>query len=119
MTQTARLRRTRDFDAVYKNGRRKRSTHFVLIAWKNPEEQGLRFGLSVAKRLGNAVVRNRIRRRLREILRREEWPAIGSGQQQPGWDVVIQPRTGKIARAEIVPLREELTGLIAAALKAA
>ncbi len=117
MTQTARLRRTRDFDAVYKKGRRKRSTHFVLIAWKNPGESGCRFGLSVAKRLGNAVVRNRIRRRLREILRRGEWGSTGSGKKKAGWDVVIQPRTGNIARAEIAPLREELTGLITAALK--
>ncbi len=118
MTQTARLRRTRDFDVVYKKGRRKRSTHFVLIAWKNPEGQGLRFGLSVAKRLGNAVTRNRIRRRLREILRREEWGEKARGQHKVSWDVVIQPRTGKIARAELAPLREELTGLITAALKA-
>lgn len=104
------LRRTRDYDEVYKGGRRQRSPHFLLIARKN-EESGLRVGISVQKRLGNAVVRNKIKRRIREIVRREDWNVRG------GVDVVIQPRTGKVAREEFAALREELTGLIRAALK--
>jgi ribonuclease P protein component len=64
-----------------------------------------RFGISVKKALGGAVVRNRIRRRLREILRRNrtEIPA--------GWDIVIHPKA-TVARAEFAPLETELVRLL-------
>src|SRR5919108_2169896 len=45
-----------------------------------------RFGLSTGRRLGNAVVRNRVRRRLREALR------VMAPSFQPGWDVLIIAR---------------------------
>jgi ribonuclease P protein component len=45
-----------------------------------------RFGLSTGRRLGNAVVRNRARRRLREALR------VMAPSFQPGWDVLIIAR---------------------------
>ena len=49
-----------------------------------------RFGLATGKRLGGAVVRNRVRRRLREAIR------VMAPSFQPGWDVLI------IARPAIV-----------------
>ncbi|HEY3333610.1 MAG TPA: ribonuclease P protein component [Candidatus Limnocylindrales bacterium] len=55
-----------------------------------------RFGLATGKRLGGAVVRNRIRRRIREALRTMA-PSF-----QPGWDVLI------IARPEIVEADQEV-----------
>jgi ribonuclease P protein component len=45
-----------------------------------------RFGLSTGRKLGNAVVRNRVRRRLREALR------VMAPSFQPGWDVLIIAR---------------------------
>ncbi|HEU0242301.1 MAG TPA: ribonuclease P protein component [Candidatus Limnocylindrales bacterium] len=48
----------------------------------------VRFGLATGKRLGGAVVRNRIRRRIREVLRAMA-PSF-----QPGWDVLIIARPG-------------------------
>lgn len=45
-----------------------------------------RCGFSVGKRLGNAVARNRVRRRLREAVRLH-WPAVA-----PGWDIVFAAR---------------------------
>jgi ribonuclease P protein component len=64
-----------------------------------------RFGISVKKALGGAVIRNRIRRRIREILRRNrtEIPS--------GWDIVIHPRSS-VARAEFAPLEAELVRLL-------
>jgi len=64
-----------------------------------------RFGISVKKAIGPAVVRNRIRRRIREILRRNqtEIPA--------GWDIVIHPR-GSVAEAPFAPLEAELLSLL-------
>ena len=64
-----------------------------------------RFGISVKKALGNAVVRNRIRRRIREILRRNrtEIPS--------GWDIVIHPRKS-VAEAPFASLELELVRLL-------
>ena len=64
-----------------------------------------RFGISVKKALGGAVLRNRIRRRIREILRRNrtEIPS--------GWDIVIHPRRS-VAQAPFAPLEAELLRLL-------
>ena len=103
------LRRTRDYDAVYKKGRRRRSPRFVVIALRTGGNE-LRFGISTGKRLGGAVVRNRIRRRIREVLRRGEWKG---GQ---GFDVVVQPHGNDVARCDYAEMREELGKLIRASL---
>jgi ribonuclease P protein component len=65
-----RLSRSRDFDAVYRHGRSV-STRFLTLYWfSRQEEPGEpRLGLAVPKAAGNAVVRNRIKRQLREIWR--------------------------------------------------
>ncbi|PYT71719.1 MAG: ribonuclease P protein component [Acidobacteria bacterium] len=82
----ARLVRRGDFDAVYRAGKRRSSSHFTVFFRANELPQS-RFGVSIKKALGGAVVRNRIRRRLREIVRchRREIPA--------GWDMVIHPKS--------------------------
>jgi ribonuclease P protein component len=63
-----RLSRSRDFDAVYRQGR-SASTRFLTLYWfVRPEEPGEpRLGLAVPKAAGSSVVRNRIKRQLREI----------------------------------------------------
>jgi ribonuclease P protein component len=65
-----RLSRSRDFDAVYRQGR-STSTRFLTLYWFAREEEPgePRLGLAVPKAAGNAVVRNRMKRRLREIWR--------------------------------------------------
>jgi ribonuclease P protein component len=99
-----RLTRGAEFDAVYRNGRRRSSRQFTVFFAANGLEEN-RFGLSVGRALGNAVIRNRIRRRIREILRldRREIPS--------GWDIIVHPRAS-VATAEFAPLREELVGLL-------
>ncbi len=102
--------RTSDFDRLYRQAqRRERSRRFLLLASRN-EQRETRWGLSVKARLGGAVMRNRIKRRLREILR-----AAGLA---PGWDIVVQPLTAEVARAEFGELRDELRGLLERALRA-
>jgi ribonuclease P protein component len=64
----ARLVRRGEFDAVYRAGKRRSSSHFTVFFRANALPQS-RFGVSIKKALGGAVVRNRIRRRLREIVR--------------------------------------------------
>jgi ribonuclease P protein component len=62
-----RLSRSRDFDAVYRNGRSV-STRFLVLYWFPREEPDgePRLGLAVPKAVGGAVVRNRVKRQLRE-----------------------------------------------------
>ena len=69
MKRANRLSRSRDFDAVYRHGRSV-STRFLVLYWFGQEEPTEpRFGLSVPRAVGNAVVRNKIKRQLREIWR--------------------------------------------------
>lgn len=60
--------------------------HLVLYARKNHSASN-RVGITVSKKLGGAVVRNRIRRRLREIYRLHEEQFV------PGWDIVVVARS--------------------------
>ncbi len=69
MNRRHRLSRSRDFDAVYRQGRSV-STRFLVLYWFGREDgEGARLGLAVPKAVGTAVVRNRIKRQLREIWR--------------------------------------------------
>lgn len=69
MQRRNRLSRSRDFDAVYRHGRSV-STRFLTLWWYTREETvgAPRLGFAVPKAVGNAVVRNRIKRQLREIV---------------------------------------------------
>jgi ribonuclease P protein component len=65
-----RLSRSRDFDAVYRQGRSV-STRFLTLYWFQRDEAvgDPRLGFAVPKAVGNAVVRNRIKRQLRVLVR--------------------------------------------------
>ena len=60
--------------------------YLVLYARKNRTE-GNRVGITVSKKLGKAHVRNRTRRRIREVYR------LNEQQFQPGWDIVVVARS--------------------------
>jgi ribonuclease P protein component len=99
-----RLVRRAEYDAVYREGRRRSSATFVIFTRRNhlPKD---RFGMSVKKALGNAVVRNRIRRRVREILR------LHREEIAQGWDVVIHPSRA-VATLKFAKLEAELLSLL-------
>ena len=94
------LTRRADFLAANK-GLRVARPGFVLLAQPNGGE-GPRFGITVTKRIGNAVVRNRMKRRFRALLR-ELLPAQGL----PDTDHVLIGREGGVER-DFAKLREEL-----------
>ncbi|MGB8474633.1 MAG: ribonuclease P protein component [Candidatus Acidiferrum sp.] len=100
----ARLVRRGEFDAVYRAGKRRSSSHFTVFFRANLLPVS-RFGFSIKKALGGAVIRNRIRRRMREIVRchRGEIPA--------GWDIVIHPKSS-VGRAEFAGLAADLLRLL-------
>jgi ribonuclease P protein component len=64
-----RLAQRSDFNKVYKYGKSTANRQFVLYVLRNEEVEHFRLGISVSKKIGKAVVRNRMRRLLKEIVR--------------------------------------------------
>ena len=67
MKKRFRVKKEKDFNAIFKEGKSFANRKFVIYRLEN-DEQHFRVGLSVSKKLGNAVTRNQIKRRIRHIL---------------------------------------------------
>jgi ribonuclease P protein component len=102
--RACRLVRRVEYDAVYRAGRRKSSREFTIFLRPNDLDIS-RFGWSIKKALGSAVRRNRIRRRLREIVR------LHRQEIASGWDIVIHPRSS-VGTANMRDLTGELLRLM-------
>ncbi len=90
MERRYRLSRSRDFDAVYRQGRSV-STRFLTLHWFGREDDPdgtPRLGLAVPKSVGNAVARNRLKRQLRE-----SWQELAAAVPA-GRDYVLVARSG-------------------------
>ena len=81
----SRLRKHADFQRVYAEGKKHRSASMSWFLAAQSEVRGPRVGLTVGKVLGKAHERNRIKRRLREVLRRHV------GQLPAGCDLILHP----------------------------
>jgi ribonuclease P protein component len=86
-----RLRQRADFLAVA-TGIKIPAAAFILQAKRRADAGPARFGFTVSKKVGNAVERNRVRRRLREIVRLNAATRI-----QPGHDYVLVGRRAALA----------------------
>lgn len=83
ITKAKRLRQRADFLGVQTDGTKTHGRHILGIARRRLDSQLVgRLGLTVTKKVGNAVVRNRIRRMLREWMRLHGWVP-------QGWDLVL------------------------------
>ena len=100
------LRRRADFDAVARRGRARRHRLFAVRVRRNGLGR-VRYGFAVSRRVGGAVVRNRVRRRLRELMR-----ALPPGS---GFDVLVSANPG-IVHASFEELRAAIGETIAEAL---
>jgi ribonuclease P protein component len=109
-----RLSRSKDFDTVYRRGRTV-SGRYVVLHWfpRDDDPDGdPRLGLAVPRSVGSAVVRNRVKRLLREAWR-ELLPTVPAGH-----DYVLAARAGLAEPAEVRGL-EWLVGEVAEVLEKA
>jgi ribonuclease P protein component len=98
MSRRGRLSRSRDFDAVYRHGRSVSTRYLVLYAFPRGDDDEIgsepRLGLAVSRKVGGAVDRNRMKRRLRDAFERV------SSELSPGHDYVLVVRPGLAEAAE-------------------
>jgi ribonuclease P protein component len=100
-----RLRQRADFLAAA-SGVKIPSAAFVLQARKRSDEGPVRIGFTVSKKVGNAVERNRVRRRLREIVRLN-----GAARLRAGHDYVLVGRRAAL-RLPFARIAEEFSGAL-------
>lgn len=106
------LKSNEQFQRVYRRGRSRADGLIVVYRLDNGEEDD-RFGISVSKKVGNSVVRHKIKRRIREIAR-----AFSSSEG--GFDYVIVARKAAASASyqELQSSFERLVGLLSASLPA-
>jgi ribonuclease P protein component len=99
-----RLSRSAEFERAYRQGRSHGNRHFVVYAFPRGTEAEARLGLSVSRKVGGAIDRNRVKRLVREAF------AAEAALVPAGHDVVVVARPGARELAE----REGLDGVRAA-----
>lgn len=75
MKRAYRLKKNEEFQRVFQRGTSVANRQFVVYQLKQKAQTNIRFGISVSKKLGNAVQRNRIKRQIKEVLR-DEMPSL-------------------------------------------
>jgi ribonuclease P protein component len=107
--RSGRLSRSAEFERVYKHGRSSANRHLVLYCFPNPATEAPRIGLSVSRKVGGAVERNRLKRLLREAF------AAVEPELQPGHDIVVvaRPPLRELAERDgLAGVREALLELL-------
>jgi ribonuclease P protein component len=92
-----RLSRSADFERVYREGRSHASRHLVVYAFPRGDEEGPpRLGVSVGRKLGGAVDRNRVKRLLREAF----WSSVDDVRPAHDFVIVARPPARELAESE-------------------
>jgi ribonuclease P protein component len=101
-----RLRQRVDYIAVQTGGKKLHGRHVLAIARRHDGARTCgRLGLTVTKKVGNAVVRNRIKRLLREWLRLHGWVP-------PGWDMVLVAKDTAAGQLHLDDFAPDLTRIL-------
>lgn len=106
MTALEMLRSVADFHQIQSQSR-SRAHPLLLMRYRRNGLERTRYGISTGRRVGSAVVRNGIRRRLRTILRALD------ADIQPGWDILLvcRPKAAAVKQADLeAALRQLLKG---------
>jgi ribonuclease P protein component len=89
-----RLSRSGEFERVYREGRSHASRYLVVYAFPRPEgDEDPRLGISVGRKLGGAVERNRVKRLLRDAF----WARAGDLKEGHDFVIVARPAAGELA----------------------
>ncbi|WP_047981899.1 ribonuclease P protein component [Ornithinibacillus contaminans] len=86
MKKAFRVKDNKEFQLIFKKGKSFANRQLVIYYMKKPEQEHFRIGLSVGKKIGNAVVRNRIKRCLRQAFHELE------AKIEPDYDIIIIAR---------------------------
>jgi len=104
LARANRVVRADDYRGAVRRGRKLGAAHTVAYVVRRDDDGPVRFGFIVAKTVGNAVIRNRVRRRLKAA----SFELVG--EFRPGTDVVIRALPAA-AEASWVSLRKEIFGV--------
>jgi len=99
--RSLRLNRRSDFEKVYKQGRRHFAAHLTVFYLGREQGEGPRVGLRVGRVVGEAVERNRIKRRLREALR------LHRAELSSAVDIVVHPKRSAL-KVDFAGLEKEI-----------
>jgi ribonuclease P protein component len=100
-----RVRRRGDYLRAYRRGRR-RSGALVMLHFVPNQDGAARLGVTVSRKVGNSVVRHRLKRRIVEVFRRAPGRA-----ELPAWDFVVHVKP-EAAAADFAALRHEIDRLL-------
>ena len=99
-----RLSRSGEFERVYREGRSHASRYLVVYAFpRADEDRDPRLGVSVGRKLGGAVERNRMKRLLRDAF----WASADGLSDNHDFVIVARPAAGELAREGSEPAVEE------------
>ncbi|MDR0922460.1 MAG: ribonuclease P protein component [Lactobacillales bacterium] len=97
MRKSYRVKRERDFQQVFHKGQSCANRNFIVYQISKPQQTHFRVGLSVGKKVGNAVTRNAVKRKIRQALLEEK------GHIRPTIDFIIiaRPQAANLTMSEV------------------
>lgn len=96
------IKKSQDFEKIIKNNKSFKSKYFYIYKEKQ-EDNNYHFGISVGKKIGNAVRRNKVKRQLKEILSKNDY--------QKNFDCIIIVRR-EINNADFQEIKEDLNNAL-------
>lgn len=102
-----RVRRHVDYKKIYEHGTRIHSRYFTLFTLANEQRLG-RLGIAATRKLGGAVVRNKAKRLIREVFRRNKLA--------PGFDLVVVPKR-EMVDASLAAIETEFRNTVERSLR--
>ena len=105
MKKEFRIKKNKEFQIVFKGGKSWANRQFIIYILKKPEQPKFRIGLSVSKKIGNSVMRNRIKRCIRQVFLELK------GEIKTGQDYVIIARK-PVSEMDFHEIKKSLSHLL-------